>query len=221
GKWQEDGLHLNLGAGVFTDATITNLPVVTSYTNAVGLGDLDEDGDLDALLGDSIQNRLDLNLGAGVFANATATDLPAVSQATTGIALGDLDGDGDLDAFPGIEQAQGRLYVNLTRQLAWRGIPRAGKTLVLDLRGPAFGGWQLAAATGTASIPIPPFGVLRLDPGTLFAVAVGPFDPQGRASYSIQVPPIPALVGASAYWQAIVGLPLALTNLEITTVTGL
>ena len=41
------------------------------------------------------------------------------------VALADVDGDGDPDALVGnLGGRPNRLYRNLTRQLAWRGIPR-------------------------------------------------------------------------------------------------
>ncbi|MCI0585382.1 MAG: VCBS repeat-containing protein [Planctomycetes bacterium] len=220
-----EGLYLNGGAGTFTDATGTNLPAAPpGLTTSVALGDFEGDGDLDAFAGKvaqgPVRNRLYLNGGGGLFTDSTVTDLPALTDWTSAVALGDLDDDGDLDAFAGVRGLD-RLYTNLTRQLAWRGIPRAGKPLTLDLRGPASGTWLLAASPGSASIPLPPFGTLRLFPPTLFIVAGGALDPQGRASLPLPVPANPTLVGLSLYWQAVVGPPFRFTNLEITTVTNL
>jgi hypothetical protein len=93
--------------------------------------------------------------------------------------------------------------------------------LDLDLSGPSNGVWLLAGSLGTASIPLPPFGTLRLDPVTLFVAGSGALDPQGRASVSFLLPSNPIIVGASIYGQAVVGPPLLLTNLEIMTVTNL
>jgi hypothetical protein len=38
---------------------------------------------------------------------------------------------------------------------------------------------------------------------------------------TLGVPANPGLVGLSLYWQAVLGFPFALTNLEITTFTNL
>jgi hypothetical protein len=219
---RQNHLYLNGGTGVFTDVTATNLPTLSDNTRGVALGDVDGDGDLDAFVGNfEEQNRLYLNAGTGAFADVTGTNVPALLDDTMAVSLGDVDGDGDLDAFVGNGGQPIRLYTNLSRQVAWRGIPRAGKPLVLDLSGPGTGFWVLGASLASASIPLFPFGTLRLDPATLLHVGGGALDPQGRASLSSLVPPIPALVGVSAYWQAGVGPPPLLTNLEITTVTNL
>ena len=48
GKGGQNGLWLNDGTGRFTDATAAKLPAINDYTNAIALGDVDADGDLDA-----------------------------------------------------------------------------------------------------------------------------------------------------------------------------
>ncbi|HET6201957.1 MAG TPA: VCBS repeat-containing protein [Planctomycetota bacterium] len=216
-----DRLFLNGGGGVFADAT-SQLPVDSAGTEAVTLGDVDGDGDLDALLGDSgngQQDRLYLNDGSGAFTDAT-NQIPAVFEQTKGIALGDVDGDGDLDALIANENSPNRLLTNLTRHLAWRGLPRIGKPLTLDLYGPPGGAWALGAAVATANIPVGSVGTLRLDPPSVFAVVAGSLDGAGRASISFGVPPNPALVGFSVYWQGMVAGPLRFTNLEVTALTS-
>ncbi|MCI0588665.1 MAG: FG-GAP-like repeat-containing protein [Planctomycetes bacterium] len=218
-------LYLNGGTGVFADATSTNLPVLLASTFAVALGDIEGDGDLDAFLGNlasvGAQNRLYLNSGTGVFTDVTASELPPLVDATWAVALGDVDGDGDLDAFSGNSDQESRICTNLLRQVSWRGTPRIGKSLTLDLWGTAGGTWLLGAAAGGGSLPVPSVGTLWLELPTLFIVAGGALDAQGRASLSFVVPANPALLGGSLYWQAVVGWPLRFTNLEVTTVTNL
>ncbi|MCI0588945.1 MAG: FG-GAP-like repeat-containing protein, partial [Planctomycetes bacterium] len=219
---EQNRLHINGGTGVFTDLTGTNLPARIDFTEAVALGDVDGDGDPDAFVGnDGEQNRLYLNGGTGVFTDLTATNLPALRDSTRAVALGDVDGDGDLDAFVGNIGGQNRLYSNLTRQLAWRGIPRVGKPLTLDIHGPSWGAWFLGVSLGTANIPIPPLGTLRLDPSSLSFVLGGLLFGDGRASITFSVPASLSLVGIPVYWQAVIVGPARLSNLEITALTDL
>ena len=120
GGWPEqNSLYLNDRTGKFNDATATRMPAISAVTFALALGDVDGDGDLDAVVGNSASpsagspNRLYFNDGFGVFTDATAARLPFhAANNTTAIALGDVDGDGDLDAILGNLAAQNRLYVN-------------------------------------------------------------------------------------------------------------
>jgi hypothetical protein len=58
----------------------------------VALGDLDGDGDLDALVANvSAPNQIRVNDGSGIF---TASDVAGGNRASDAVALGDLDGDG-------------------------------------------------------------------------------------------------------------------------------
>jgi hypothetical protein len=92
----QDHLFRNAGGGVFVDVTASSLPLENDEGTSVALGDVDGDGDLDALLGrTATQPRLYLNNGSGVFTDATS-QLPVASGAL--LRLSDVDEDGDLDA---------------------------------------------------------------------------------------------------------------------------
>lgn len=114
---ENNRLYLNDGRGNFSDAT-AQLPSFQDQTNAIAVGDVDGDGDLDVVIGNGYydeQNRLLINDGSGTFVDATATQLPVSANATQSVALGDVDGDGDLDLICGNGYAggeQNRLYLN-------------------------------------------------------------------------------------------------------------
>jgi len=133
-----EDLLINNGSGVFT-LTNSHLPppVVIPPTRFdisadVALADVDNDGDLDAILANENpfpgstgdQSRLWLNNGSGVFTDATNL-LPQRIEQTIGILTGDIDSDGDIDIIalnrttpppgPGTG-GQDRVYINEINQ---------------------------------------------------------------------------------------------------------
>ena len=227
GTWNR--LFLNDGAGHMSP-TFGKLPYDDTRTRAVALHDADGDGDLDVLVGNRTavgdpagQNVVYVNDGSGTF-TADGTPFGDARGHTQGLAVADLDLDGDADLVTVDEyQFSGgvlRTRFDLTRQLAWRGLPRVGKALTLDLYGEPGGPWLLFGALGTLHLEVPPFGLLRLDPSTLFWTAAGPLDGEGRAEHSLQVPADPVLVGAALYWQALMDVPPRLSNAERTILTA-
>ncbi len=77
----------------------------------VALGDLDGDGDLDALVGNQGRAQVWLNDGQGNF-SPNGQDLTISSGWKMGLDLGDLDGDGDPDAFIVVADGPGRVLLN-------------------------------------------------------------------------------------------------------------
>ncbi|MCP4544162.1 MAG: DUF11 domain-containing protein, partial [Chloroflexi bacterium] len=97
--------------GTFDNITRT-FGTGSDSTYSVALGDVDEDGDLDIVVGNNGQNVVYLNDGDGTF-DTTANTFGTGSDYTLSIALGDVDGDGDLDIAAGNWNSQQNvLYLN-------------------------------------------------------------------------------------------------------------
>ena len=106
-------IWLNNGSGIFTE----NGPYFGDQTHQVHLGDLDGDGDLDAVTDHrELGNYIWVNDGTGTF--TSAGPILGIQGGLT-ISLGDLDGDSDLDAFVGNELGlSNKIYFNETNASA-------------------------------------------------------------------------------------------------------
>ena len=93
-------LLLNDGTGVFTDVSTTHLPPAVANSTKADFGDIDDDGDLDAIVANLGPEQLLLNTGNGVFLDGSAQLPPPpgfLQDITADARLADVDGDGDLD----------------------------------------------------------------------------------------------------------------------------
>lgn len=93
-------LYLQKENNVFLDAS-DKFPV-KGISNALIVGDFDNDGWEDSIIGNNGQNHY-LKNNAGILIDDTSNRLPAISDVTQDIEIGDYDNDGDLDILVGNE----------------------------------------------------------------------------------------------------------------------
>ncbi len=106
-------LALNDGVGVFTDVTVSHLPIVADDTRTVAFGDIDGDGDVDGFIGNwGTPSTIWLNDGTGFFSDVGSSVLPVrADEDIRDVVFVDVDGDGDLDIY-GADAERDWLYLN-------------------------------------------------------------------------------------------------------------
>ena len=122
-----DKLFIQTAPAVFEDQAFTLFPPgMRSHAGSAHFGDLDNDGDMDLVIGDwgattplksDGNTLLYLNDGKGKFALQPANSVPPPMDWMTGagpldIDLADIDGDYDLDILVDHRNGQSRIYLN-------------------------------------------------------------------------------------------------------------
>lgn len=124
---QANSLFINQGNGAFVRRPNDPLSLDGGNTGAVGFADFDNDGDLDAIVGDDYARvGIYINQGAGRYARAFDSVFLGEQENVSAIAIGDADNDGDLDIYLGNwpvrsgEEEENRFLENrLTEGRSW------------------------------------------------------------------------------------------------------
>ena len=125
-------------------------PFNASDTENVDFGDVDGDGDFDAVFADGGEDTMDRNrlwlnngpgVGLGTFTDVTGLALPDVNDSSRDVEFADIDGDSDLDLFianhSSIVNQPSRWWVNATgtgvytdeTQARWVGLGGPGSSI--------------------------------------------------------------------------------------------
>ncbi|MEM7204737.1 MAG: FG-GAP-like repeat-containing protein [Planctomycetota bacterium] len=221
-----NSLYVNDGAGRFA---YSEMRYDLDNTASIKLVDADDDGDLDVFCADyDSYNKLYLNDGAGQFVDGTDR-MPQGFENTRALAVGDIDGDGDADLVAGNYGARVTetvVYANHHRQLAATSLPFPGRNYTLDVASRA--GYatvpQSAAVligTAPASIPLAPYGTLRIAPATMLPLGLIVLAaPDGRGTAVLPLPALSQLVGITLYAQAIVAPTTIAADARFTNVVA-
>ena len=108
-------LFINSGNDATTgdwDGFEDGVDIATAATQALALGDVDADGDLDLFVGSNGGNALYLNNGTGTFTAAASTLFAAGTANTTAVALADLNGDQRPDLIVANSGSAGQVFLN-------------------------------------------------------------------------------------------------------------
>lgn len=115
-------LLINNGRGQFSDETHLRLPPDAANSTKADFGDVDGDGDLDAIVANVGPEQLLLNDGRGFFIDASAQLPPPVAileNISADARFADVDADGDLDILISNENpfnpaggGQNRIFLN-------------------------------------------------------------------------------------------------------------
>ena len=159
----------------------------TDNTHHVAIADLNNDGYLDYIAGNTGQNRIYLNDGTGHF---TLSESSPESDDTPTLAIADLDNDGDQDYIAGNYQQLNRIYLNngtgnftLHENNTETGIERTQSLAIADLDND--GDLDYIAANSNAPVQIyknngsASFTIYQNISGQYYAAALGDFNGDG------------------------------------------
>jgi hypothetical protein len=97
GKAVRSRIYLNDGSAELTDASQGILGNSFGTARVIKARDLNGDGDIDIVVGNTLETQSRLYLGRGDLKFEDVTSLPQVKASIGDLEVGDVDADGDLD----------------------------------------------------------------------------------------------------------------------------
>jgi hypothetical protein len=171
--------------------------------------DVNGDGFADALGGsfDTHVYCCDGTSGAVLWAAGTGNRVFSVSW------MADANGDGKPEALAGTQDTTNLTLVHAIEgdsglvppYLVLTGSGALGTTVTIHTTGLPGDDFLLLLSGGTASIPLPPWGSLLLDPATLFLIDAGELPADGTHATPLPLPTDPVFAGFTVYFQSLVG----------------
>ena len=195
----------NDGAGNFTpDPAAIPAGPCNDYHTRVEFVDLDADGDLDLLFG---YGSVGLGCGRFLFLNDGAGHFALLPYGSTLLEIGtnqfsrfstaDMDADGDVDlvgASEGTWPWSSKILYGMDRQLSGPAHLYRGHGYDLEFDGAVGAPAILGVSWDYLSTPLPPYGVLHLDPAAyVIWNALVMLDATGHGSLAVSIPVDPIL----------------------------
>jgi hypothetical protein len=218
-RFGQTRLYLNDGNGNFSEAT-DRLPIDDDRTRGMALIDVDEDGDLDLVLGNEpktngsgTETKLYLNDGLGKFTEAPHhRRIDHDTHWTSALVAGDVDRDQDLDLVLLGDGVPARVYLNLHRHNDVVGLKLVGKNYGFAIRATLGYGTADQLAVPFLSpleqrppLDVRPHGFIGLD--LQFAIYLGVYvvpAAAGQVTTTFSVPNDVNLHGVDFFYQTVI-----------------
>lgn len=113
GSTPQDRLLINNGQGIFSDQTPDRLPAITTVTLDAEFADLDDDGDLDLIIGNYNGGiSVLINDGSGFYSDQSTNWLPdEFLPLVTDLEIADLNNDGRVDLYISAREGNDQLLL--------------------------------------------------------------------------------------------------------------
>ncbi|MCW8830090.1 MAG: FG-GAP-like repeat-containing protein, partial [Gammaproteobacteria bacterium] len=130
-------LYVNDGSNEPFGASLEGIDISNDsiVAHSSGIGDIDNDGDIDIVVGANGIDRLYLNNSSSSAFDGIADDISTDADQSRGLAYGDVDNDGDIDIITSGLSTQAKLYKNNGTNKPFDGV---SATIITDAHSGAY-----------------------------------------------------------------------------------